>query len=816
MGRVNLLQASRGELPATAFVPYSHHVTPTIVATRGGEYLSAWKLGGRAHEAASAGEQAEWVADLNNAWRGLAEAGVAFWSHVVRRRADAFPRSAFDGHFCRRLDAAYAATLAGARFMVNELYLTPVVRTVGDEVLEALGRREKEDVPAKLRRQQDGIAKLDDLNRALGSTLRRYGAELLRTYEGEGGKLFSAPLEALGQLVNGERLPMPVCRDRFGDYLVVNRPLFGWHGEVGELRLVDRVRRFGMLEIVEYDGKGTTPGDLDGLLRAEFEFILTQSFAALSKHAAKGFLERHKQRLLDAKDVARSQVAEIDFALDQLMSGSFVVGEHHATLLAFGESADEVRDHLAWARSELLDRGIVAKPVDLALEAGFWAQLPGNLRWRPRPMAITSQNFLCFSPFHNFMTGKAAGNPWGPAVTVLRTASGTPLYFNFHASPAGEDSEGERLLGNTLILGQSSAGKTVLLGFLLAQAQKYRPTVVAFDKDRGLEIAIRAMGGCYLPLKSGEPTGWNPVQLEPTSANLLFLKGLVRALVSANGSEVTHEDEVWIDRSVDTVMTLIDRRHRRLSLLLECLPDPLNEDGAHPSVAARLRRWCEGGPYGWVFDNAEDVLDLGTNRVYGFDITELLDCADARGPMMKYLLHRTEAMLDGRRFIYVFDEWWRALSGEDFAELTKNKGKTIRKQDGFLVLCTQEPDDALQSPVGKSVIQQCATLLLLRNPNATREDYVEGLKLSEPEYELVRSLPEQSRRFLVKQGGGSAVAELDLSAMPEALAVLSGTPDRARLVEALAAECGEAPEQWLPRFWERLGVPVQPLEQETP
>ena len=161
--------------------------------------------------------------------------------------------------------------------------------------------------------------------------------------------------------------------------------------------------------------------------------------------------------------------------------------------LSFGESAGEVRDHLAWARSELLDRGIVAKPVDLALEAGFWAQLPGNFRWRPRPMAITSQNFLCFSPFHNFMTGKAAGNPWGPAVTVLRTASGTPLYFNFHASPAGEDSEGERLLGNTLILGQSSAGKTVLLGFLLAQAQKYRPTVVAFDKDRGLEIAIRAI-----------------------------------------------------------------------------------------------------------------------------------------------------------------------------------------------------------------------------------------------------------------------------------------------------------------------------------
>jgi type IV secretion system protein VirB4 len=797
----------RREKPASDFIPYSHHVTPTIIATRGGEYLSTWAIGGRSHQAASKAELASWICDLNNAWRGLAGASVAFWSHIVRRRVHEYPASEFDSFFCRRLDEKYAATLRECKFMVNELYLTPVIRTVGDEVLEALGRREKEGVDAKLRRQADGIAKLDEMNRALRSTLRRYDAELLGTYEGEGGRAFSAALEVLAQLVNGERQKMPVCRGWFSDYMVLNRPLFSRHGEVGEIRLPDRVRRFGMLEVFEYDGQGTEPGDLDGLLRSDFECVLTQSFTALSKHSAKGFLERHKQRLLDAKDVATSQIHEIDGALDQLMSGQFVVGEHHATLLAFGESVEEVRDHLAWARAELLDKGIVTKPVDLALEAGFWAQLPGNFRWRPRPMAITSQNFLCFSPFHNFMSGKPAGNPWGPAVTVLKTVSGTPIYFNFHASPVGQNSEGQRLLGNTVFLGQSSAGKTVLLGFLLAQAQKYRPTVVVFDKDRGMEIAVRAMGGRYFTLRNGEPTGWNPFQLEATSGNLLFLKDLVKGLVSSNGHDVTHRDEEEIDRAVNTTMTLIDRGDRRLSVLLQSLPDTVSDDpGARPSVAARLRKWCEEGQFGWVFDNPRDLLDLSTHRTYGFDITEFLDSPEARGTMMKYLIFRTEAMLDGRRFIYVFDEWWRALSGEDFVELTRNKGKTIRKQDGFLVLSTQEPDDALRHPVGKSTIQQSATLVLMRNPNASREDYVEGLKLSETEYELVRTLPEDSRQFLVKQGSSSALAQLDLSALQAELAVLSGTPDRARLVAEMAAECGEDPERWLPRYWQRLGV----------
>jgi len=804
MGGMNAEKVRRAEKRVADFIPYSHHVTPTIIATKGGEYLSTWTVGGLSHETASRAELGSRVSDLNNAWRGIAEAGTAFWSHVVRRRVHEYPASDFEGFFCRRLADGYAASLKDCKFMVNELYLTPVVRTVGDEVLEALGRREKESVEAKMKRQADGIAKLEEMNHTLRVTLKHHDAELLGTYEGKDGHAFSAPLEVLAALVNGERLRMPVCRGRLADYMAQNRILFSRHGEVGELRLPDRAVKFGLIEVFEYDGKGTDAGDLDGLLKSQFEFVLSQSFAALSKQSAKGFLQRHKQRLLDAKDVATSQVQEIDRALDQLMSGQFVLGEHHATLLAFGGSVEEVREHLAWARSELLDKGIVAKPVDLGLEAGFWAQLPGNFRYRPRPVAITSLNFLSLSPFHNYMSGKPSGNPWGPAVTVLKTVSGTPMYFNFHASPVGQNSEGQRLLGNTLILGQSSAGKTVLLGFLLAQAQTYRPTVVVFDKDRGMEIAVSAMGGRYFPLRNGEPTGWNPFQLEATSGNLLFLKELVKGLVSAGGHGVTHRDEEEIDSAVNTTMSLIDGPDRRLSVLLQSLPDAVTDDAsAHPSVAARLKKWCEGGQFGWVFDNPRDLLDLTTHRMYGFDITELLDCAEARGPMMKYLLFRTEAMLDGRRFIYVFDEWWRALSGEDFAELTKNKGKTIRKQDGLLILSTQEPDDALKSTVGKSVLQQCATLVLLANPSASRDDYVEGLKLTETEYEIVKRLPE--RHFLVKQRSSSGVAQLDLSKLQMELAVLSGTPDRARLVAEIAAECGGDPEKWLPRYWQRLG-----------
>lgn len=809
MGRIGIARGHAPERRVGEFLPYSHHVTPTIIATRGGEYLSVWRLDGRSHQTASEVEQGGWVDDLSSAVRGIAGAGVAFWSHVVRRRVHEYPEALYPNHFCQRLHERYAESLRGCRFMINELYLTVVVRRGGDDVLETLGRLEKESAETKERRQHESIAKLDDLNRILGVALRRYGAELLGLYESAERHVFSAPLEVLAYLVNGEVLPMPVCRGRFGEYMMVNRPFFARHGEVGELRLPATSRRFGMLEFVEYDGSGTDPQDLDELLTAGFEFVLSQSWTALSKQSAKGFLELHKQRLLEANDVAKSQINEIDVALDELVSGRFVMGEHHATVLAFGDEVGEVRDHLAWARSALLNRGIVAKPVDLALEAAYWAQLPANWRWRPRAMAITSQNFLCFSPFHNFMAGKPTGNPWGSAVTVLKTPAGTPLYFSFHASSADEDVEGKRLLGNTAILGQSGSGKTVLLGFLLAQAQKFQPRIVAFDKDRGLEVAVRAMGGRYFPLRLGEPTDWNPFQLEATSGNTLFLKELVRSLVTAGGQPVTHREETEIDAAVNSLMTLIDRPERRLSVLLQFLPDvATDERDEHPGVAARLRKWCAGGQLGWVFDNAKDGLDLSHHGICGFDISEFLDDAEVRGPMMKYLIYRTKAMIGGRRFVYLFDEWWRAVAADEFAQLSRDQAKTIRKQDGILVVSTQEADDALKSAVGKSVLEQCETLILLRNPKATRTDYVDGLHLTEAEYELVRTLPEDSRRFLVKQGARSALAELDLSDLQAELSVLSGSGDRARLVEELVGELGEAPEQWLPAYFKRIGVPA--------
>ncbi|EJE4644423.1 VirB4 family type IV secretion/conjugal transfer ATPase [Vibrio parahaemolyticus] len=805
MGAMDSREVAESEIPISQYLPYSHHVSEHVISTKGAEYLSVWKIGGRSHQSASEEDVFAWVRELNNTLRGVSTANISLWSHVVRRRVYEYPESEFDNSFCRDLDRKYQESFDGYSLMVNDLYLTIVYRPVTDKVMSFFAKRERESLDQKTSRQAGIVKQLTDINNTLESSLKRYDAELLGTYEKD-GHVYSSALEFLSFLVNGEHRPVPVCRDRFCDYMAFNRPFFSQWGEVGEIRTSNGVRRFGMLDIQEYDDK-TEPGQLNVLLESDFEFVLTHSFSTLSRHAALDYLKRHKRNLIDSQDVAVNQIQEIDEAMDQLMSGYFVMGEHHCTMAVFGDTVEQVRDYLAKASSSMLDVAVMPKKVDLALEAGFWAQLPGNWSYRPRPAPITSLNFLSFSPLHNFMSGKPTGNPWGPAVTILKTVSGTPLYFNFHASKEDEDSTGKRLLGNTMMIGQSSSGKTVTLGFLLAQSQKFKPTVVAFDKDRGMEIAIRAMGGRYLPLKTGEPSGFNPFQLEPTAANMIFLKSFVKKLASAGGEMVTHGDEVEINNALAAMMSdSIDKPLRRLSMLTQFLPNPISDDAdARPTVHARLLKWCQGGEYGWLFDNETDALNLDSHRLYGFDITEFLDSPDARTPVMMYLLFRTEGMIDGRRFMYVFDEFWKPLQDEYFEDLAKNKQKTIRKQNGIFVFATQEPGDALTSPIAKTLIQQCATGIFLANPKADYEDYTQGFKLTDAEFELVKGLGEFSRRFLIKQGDSSAIAELNLSGFDDELLILSGSEDNADMVEEIIQEIGDDnPDVWVPLFLQRV------------
>ena len=789
------------------FVPFSTHVSPSVVKTTGGDYLLVWQLGGLPFVGRDEWEIEHRHSTFNRLLQTLRApdfANLAFWVHDIRRRGRIASADRFPQLFNQALSDAYFESLSSQKIMQNQLYLTMIYRPV------VSGRRlvERSADTAKLQAEQDqAIAKLQELAVNVEAVLKDYAPYRLGVYESATGVAFSETLQFFGYLLNRVDEPVPVLDAPIHAYLPVSRHLFSDRTGDFVVATPQGENRFGaILNIKEYTD-ATYPGILNALKYLDFEYVLTHSFSPIGRQDALKVLDRTKGMMISSGDKAVSQILELDHAMDQLASGNFVLGEYHFTMALYADDQERLSRQVAVARAELSNAGFVSTKEDLAIAASFYSQLPANWKHRTRLANISSLNFLGLAPLHNFASGKKQQNPWGDCVTTLQATNGQPYFFNFHATHPGENSLGEKAIGNTMVIGKSGTGKTALINFLLSQVQKLQPcpTIFFFDKDRGAEIFVRACGGNYLALENGQPTGFNPFQCERNEANTQFLTDLVKVLAGKVSYTSREEEDIYraVENILDTPMHL-----RSMSNFQKSLPN-LGDDG----LFARMRKWTAGNALGWVFDNPLDTIDLEKASIIGFDYTDIIDNPSVRTAVVQYLLHRLESLIDGRPLIYVMDEFWKILDGAGgLKEFAKNKQKTIRKQNGLGIFATQSPEDALASDIAAALVEQTATMILLPNPNASREDYIDGLKLSEAEYQVVVGLDERSRCFLVKQGHASSVCQLNLRGMDDALAVISASTDNIEILHGVLAERALElgipmdalrPEQWLDLFHAR-------------
>ena len=818
------------EFTAAMRVPYTAQVAPTVVKTAFGDYLQAFRLSGLSFECCDDVQLNTWHESLNVLWRNIASPQAALWTHLIRRAgreavparetAAAHPTptvGAAEPTFSSMLAAQYRRRFAAERLLYNEIYLAvlhrPTGSAAGGVLHKFLARTPCADASLEL---ADALDVCGKLVQTVQASLARYEPELLGAYR-DGDQWCSSLLEYLGLLANGEWRRMPLSRGPVNEALVSTRLLFG--NEAIEYRTPSETYVGAMLGIKEYPTPSVV-GMYDRLLSAPFPLVLTQSFVFLTKAAAQSLLQRQFNRMANAGDFAVSQAAQLKEALDALTSNEFVMGDHHFSLLVLapidcapddrsaisnGRRLKTLDDRVALARSLLADTGMLVAREDLALEAAFWAQLPGNFPLRPRKAPVTSRNFAAMAPFHNYPSGRATGNHWGDALALLVTSARSPYYFSLHASdPAQADGGSRKDTGHTLICGPTGSGKTVFIGFLIAMLCRQNVTQVIFDKDHGLEILVRALGGEYLPLQNGTPTGFNPLQLPATAANVEFLKMWLRALTATRTRAVgaaidTVREQADLDQALRGTLAL-DAPARRLSRLVEFL-DPTDPEGLH----ARLSRWCAGcrGEYAWVFDNPADTLipRLSGRSVIGFDVTEFLDNEIARAPVTLYLFHLVRQLLDGRRLVCWMDEFWRLLADPAFESFAKDGPKTWRKLNGVMSLATQSASDVLGSPISRTLVEQTPTKVFFPNADADFAEYTQGLGLTEREFKLVKQqLQPGSRMFLVKQGHYSVVCQLDLQGFAAELAVMSGRRSHLEHLRRIIAEVGAEPGAWLPLF----------------
>ncbi|WP_298194324.1 VirB4 family type IV secretion/conjugal transfer ATPase [Novosphingobium sp.] len=766
---------ARREARAGDRLPYAALTDARTVQLCDGSLMQSMAIAGLPFETAEAEQLDHLLAVRDVMLRAALDSSFVLYHHVIRRRVDVAISGDFAKPWAAALDQAWAQRLRKRQLFVNDQYLTLVRRPPRGKtgLPERIGRwvRRTEAVMDEVRQRE-----LDAAMQALTSGLAAYGARPLGSYDtphGEANEL----LELLSLLYNGEQKPVltPGRGTDIGLHLPYTRVSFGL--DAVETRSSGWRDFAGLLGVKEYP-PATRAGILDGVLRLGSECVLTESFAPVDRQIARERIDMSVRRLRAADDDTATERREILQAKDALVSGQTGFGDHHLSLLVHAPSLPALDLAMAEAATLLGETGAVVVREDVNLEPGFWAQFPGNEDYVVRRALVSTGNAAGFLSLHGFPLGQSEGNHWGDAVCLFETTAGTPYFFNFHVGD----------LGHFTAIGPSGSGKTVAMNFLIAQAQKFRPRTVVFDKDRGSEIFVRALGGHYARIKPGQPTGFNPLQLNDTPVNRAFLTEWLGALLRPCDSE----EEALIAGAVEVAFQN-DPALRRLRHFHELLAGRRRpEEG---DLASRLRPWILDGPHAWMFDNSDDALDL-EQMVLGFDMTELLDNPVLRTPTMMYLFHRIDQRLDGEPAMIVIDEGWKALDDAVFAARIRDWLKTLRKRNAVVGFATQSASDALDSRIASAIVEQTATQIFLPNAKARAEDYCGGFGLSKHELELIRALPASGRCFLVRHANHSVVVRLDLSGEAALLAVLSGREASVRQLDALRSSLGDDPACW--------------------
>lgn len=790
---LDTMQLSAREDSPTRLIPMSYSLTESVVVSHAGDYMTSWLIEGLPFEGLSQEQALTQMNALNQLVRSMSNGRYAFWIHRVRRQiADglAVPPE----EFARDTMTKYYERMERGGLMATQIYLTVIYRPYPQKSRGVAGKVAR-NVSEFQAENESALDALDNVARQVASTLSEYHPTLLGAYEAN-GVTFSDQLALYAFLVNGVWKPVPLKRVPLAGYLARSRVFFG--NEMIETRDEHGSVFSAFVDIKDY-ADFSSPGVLNTMLSLPCEYVETQSFSPMNTRDAVDALKRQRNQLLSGEDNARSQVAEMDDAIDAVSSGNFSFGEYHYTIQVKASSIEGVKNARTAAIDALQAAGFMGVPLDLIPDHAYAAQLPGNWGSRPRIASLSSRNFTGLSALHNFANGKRDGNPWGEAVTILKSPAGQPVYFNFHSSEREENSFGKPELGNTQIIGMSGSGKTALALFLLMNLGKFGTETVVFDKDRGAEILVRAIGGDYLSLERGKQTGFAPFKMEPTPEALLFWGDLIMFCTKIGSREHTAKEEAEIRQAV-TAVAQLPREFRSFEAVLQNL-----QDTEENSLAARLRKWCRTstgtpGPLGWALDCDEDLLQFKDGGCFGFDYTELLEDDRTCPAIMMYLMYRVEQRIDGRRFAFFMDEYWKALSVSYFEDFAKNKQKTIRKQNGFGVYMTQSPSDTLASPIARTLIEQTATFIFLPNESADRDEYVNGFKLTDAEFDVLSSLTKGSRLFAIKQGSRFSLASLDLHGFSDALQVLSGTTANVARLDRLRARLGDEPRAWLQPF----------------
>src|SRR5690606_36049775 len=232
-----------------------------------------------------------------------------------------------------------------------------------------------------------------------------------------------------------------------------------------------------------------------------------------------------------------------------------------------------------------------------------------------------------------------------------------------------------------LVIGSTGAGKSVLVGTLIAQWFRYEGARVSlFDLGYSGYLLARAAGAQHYDIAAGrnDVVRFQPLARIDERAERAWAAEWLEVLCGLQGVDVTPALRGRIDHALE----LVARSPRENRTLTE-----LSVQLQSPELKAALRPYTVDGNLGHLLDADEDGLHEGA-RYQVFEMKHLVDLSDkVLVPVLLYLFRRVEQQLSaGHPTLIVIEEAWAALMRSLFADRIKQWLPTLRKEHATVVL----------------------------------------------------------------------------------------------------------------------------------
>ena len=459
---------------------------------------------------------------------------------------------------------------------------------------------------------------------------------------------------------------------------------------------------------------------------------------------------------LSADDTVVNLAYDAKQAVNEAKEGAVKFGNCTLTVVLRSSNEKALDERVKAVKTFFDNAGYIAYLETTNTVEAFLGSNPGHLYENIRRPLMHSLNFADFAPKTEIWAGsercpsplmKMTNGKKAPPLIYAATSGNTPFRLNLHVGD----------LGHTLIAGMTGGGKSTLLALLAAQWQRYaNAQVIAFDKGMSLYTLTEAMGGQHYDLAGpASDLCFAPLQHVDEPAEAAFAADWVEVLVTLQGVPVTATERAAIR---DAVHALARESGRSLTALVQLIQNRHLKDA--------LEFYTLTGQTGQLLDAEEDGFASGqgpastSTPMMTFEMSHLMNGSPnmkrVTVPVLLYLFHRIEKMLDGRPTLIVLDEAWTFLDDELFLAKLRQWLKELRKKNAVVVFATQSLDDLKSSPLLPVLKESCPTKIFLPNQDAGRPDlkplYV-GMGLNDRQIELLTlSTPKQDYYLFTPEG----------------------------------------------------------------